>query len=175
MAGEFLSRLVALAHYQHDIAFIGLGEGLADRGPPVHLYCHGNGRVGPRSDLGQDLSRVLASRVVGREYGEVGPARGAPHQRAFGRIPVPGGAYHRDHSPVGKVLRCGNGRRHRLRGVGVVDDHGRGMIGCHPFKTSRDLGCGGEPGLDGLHREPNVDGDRSRDECVGDVEGAQQR
>ena len=82
LARGVLPALVTLARYQHDVPFARGRHGQPDRGGPVRLDDHPAAALGrhgqdPLQHLGQDGQRVLRTRVVTGQDGQVGEATAA--------------------------------------------------------------------------------------------------
>src|SRR3954449_11614026 len=120
---ELLALLVALPGDHHDVARLGRPDRLLDRGAPVDLDL--DARAAALEDLGDDRARVLAARVVGRDDDDVRVlAHDGAHERALGTVAVAAGAEDDDHAPGRERPRRAQHVVERVRGVGVVDEHG---------------------------------------------------
>src|SRR4051794_23976157 len=121
--GELLALLVPLSGDHHDVTRLGRPDRLLDRGAPVDLDL--DARATAFDDLGDDRARVLAARVVGRDDDDVRVlAHDGAHERALGTVAVAAGAEDDDHAPGRERPRRAQHVVERVRGVGVVDEHG---------------------------------------------------
>src|SRR5918994_1535420 len=110
-------------------------------GDPTHPGAWPPAARGPRGlgapgDLVVDRVAVLATRVlVGHDDDARALAGDAPHERAFGRVPLPGRPEDDEHTATAGRRDRGEQVEHRLerrRAVGIVDDDAKWLARLDP-------------------------------------------
>ncbi len=170
---------MALPGEQHDVAGAGTLDGRFDGFATVGdheevVTAALAGRLGATRDLVEDGLAVLAARVLVGDDHDPGTLAGDPaHQRALGRVALPGRAEDGDQSPAAR----GGQRREQVqdglqrgRAVGEVDDDPERLAGLDPFHPPGHDRDRGEALADGGRVEPDRLAERDDGERVVDVE-----
>ena len=174
---------MALAGEQHDVAGPGALEGRLDRRAPVGdeqqvVVAPPAGRLRAARDRVEDRLAVLAARILVGDDDEPAALAGDPaHQRALGRVALPGRAEDRDHARRRAAAASGAEQvedgLERGRAVGEVDDDPERLAeldALHPTRARPATDA--RPVADGGRVEPERLAEGDDRERVVDVEPA---
>ena len=122
-AFELLALLVPLAGDDHHVPRLGGGNGALDGDAAVDLVL--DVVAAADEDLLDDRVGVLGPRVVGGDDDAIGKTGGdLPHQRALAAVAVAAAPEDDVQPPGGQRTRRPEDVLQRVRGVGVVHEHG---------------------------------------------------
>ena len=148
----------------------------ADGSPPVRFDdVRPATAPGARLDLGDDRSGLFGPRVVARDDGEVGQARGhLAHQRPLPPIPITPAA--KSHDDPGRAETSGR-PQHVVQAVGcvgIVDQHLESLPSLHRFQSAGHPLDRFDPPGDGLILDAHLTCGGHRRKAVVHVEGSAQ-